>query len=1265
MITFRKIRIWFFLLLTGFTFSLHAQSFTITYDENAMANGEIRFSGSVRGDLADGLPVYRVELPAFSQLAEPEVVFTVESVRTETLPVNNLIPADFRHSAFMVNVRGQKQWFYEIIPVRNNNGKTELITGFSLEVKTRDGKTGQNRFAPPQAFESVLANGDVYKIAVQKTGVHVLDFNFLETKLGIKLNQIDPRNIKIYGNGGGRLPLSNSSFRPDDLEQNAILVFGEDDGKFDNTDYILFYAEGPDKWYYNEFSNQYSFEKNIYDDYNYYFLKIDNTKGIRMNTRPVITASPQLVLDKYESLQHYEEDKINLLGANPGTSGTGKEWYGDYYKGTREYDYTSRFDFTNMLVGEEATVRGVFAGRSNRTSSVRFSFGNNNFTSTIGSVNVGDNEATYAQLGSVNQKINFSEANPAIKVTYPAVAGDSEGWLDYIQVICQKRLVLGTKQEFIRHRDTRNVAIAAFEGLNLGNFVFWDVSHPLYPEAYTLQGNRLFFETVGKNKVFLAHQGISTAYTPVTGEKIQNQNLHQYENADMLVVYHPDFESAVNTFVQHRSVHSGLRIVAARIDQIYNEFSSGRQDPVAIRDMARMLYTRDPEFRYLLLFGDGSYDYKGIMPNLNRENFVPVYETDQSLNPINGFPSDDFFALLDEGEGSDLFGGLDISVGRLPVKNISEANDIVKKIIHYDTSSSTLGDWRVRTGYVADDEDSGRHIIDTDEIARRTFTNFPVFNQQKVYFDAFPQVSTAGDPRFPEANNTLNTNIFAGQLTLTYLGHGGPQGWAQERVLTLKDIKSWTNFDRMFLMITATCSFAAYDDPKIVSPGEEALLNAKGGAIALYSTTRAVFTNSNKELTDAVHRILYQKTEGRAPTFGQVLTDGKNKNSSLFTIENSRKFTLLGDPSQQLALPDEQIVITKINQKNLGDNTDTLKAMTFIQIEGYVADGDMNEISDFNGTLNTTIYDKKNALRTLQNDTRSPLFEFDQYLNIIFRGKSSVKDGKFSFGFWVPKDINYEIGNGRISMYASDGESRDAAGYTHDVLIGGSAGNGVTDDTPPRIEVFMNDESFVSGGITNENPLMLIKLNDDFGINVTGNAVGHDITSVLNDNNSEANVLNEFFEAETDSYKSGTVRFPLKNLEPGKHTIRVKAWDIANNSAEKSTEFLVVNSQQEFLERVINYPNPFSTNTRFEFEHDLNNTTLDIHVYIYSISGKLVKTIEHTGYYQGNRVNDVRWNGRDDYEDRIARGVYLYKIKVHARELNLTRESKFEKLVIL
>ncbi|MFZ1703013.1 MAG: type IX secretion system sortase PorU, partial [Saprospiraceae bacterium] len=1122
-----------------------------------------------------------------------------------------------------------------------------------------------SRNGPTNTFESVLATGEIYKIAVQKTGIHKLDFAFLENKLGIKTINIDPKKIQIFGNGGGPLPVRNGAFRQDDLMENAIFVSGQEDGKFDNTDYVLFYAEGPDKWTYDSLSNSYLFSKNIYADFNYYFLKINQEDGLRIQNLPNVEEVPELTLSTFESVQRYEEDKINLLGANPGTTGSGKEWYGDYFKGTREMDYTSKFDLTNIELGQTTDCKATFVGRASQPSNVQFLFGDKTYSAYLSNVNTNDSEATYASKANLNQKTVFLQSNPKIVVKYPAISVESEGWLDFIEMIVPKKIVLLQDQYTFRHRQTRSVQIAAFDMDGYTNQVVWDISMPGNPFFVNVKNNAVTFKTEGTVKEFISHRNLTSAFEPVSGEKIANQNLHQHDQIDMLIVYHPDFEASAKELQQHRSSYSKLQVVTASIFEVYNEFSSGKTDPVAIRDLSKMLYQRNPNFQYLLLLGDGSYDYKGLMPNLNRENFIPVYETDQSLNPITGFPADDFYGLLDEDEGSDLFGGLDISVGRLPAKSQAEASVMVKKIIHYDTHPNVLGDWRLRTGYAADDEDSGRHIFDTDEIARKSVTNFPVFNQQKVYFDAFPQVSTAGDPRYPEATQSLNSNIFAGQLSLTYLGHGGPQGWAQERVLTLKDIKGWTNYDKLFLMITATCSFAAYDDPKIVSPGEETILNAKGGAVALYSTTRAVYTNSNKELTDAVHKLMFQKVDGVAPTFGQILKDSKNKNSSEFTIENSRKFTLLGDPSQQIALPKENIVITAINQKPFSQNTDTLKAMTFVEIQGQVEDKNNQLLVDFNGTLSTTFYDKKNKLRTLQNDVRSPLFEFDLYQNIIFKGKTSVKNGKFSFGFWIPKDINYNIGNGRISMYASDGISKDASGYSNDILVGGSTKNGIVDDTPPNVDIYMNDESFVQGGITDENPVLLIKLQDDFGINVTGNAVGHDITSILNDNSSSATVLNDFFEAQTDDFRSGTVQYPLKNLSSGKHTIRVKAWDIANNSAEKETDFLVVDSQREFLERVLNYPNPFSTQTNFAFEHDLSNTTLDIHVYIYSVSGKLVKIVEHTSYYTGNRVSDVKWNGKDDFEDRLARGVYLYKIKIHAKELNLTRESKFEKLVIL
>ena len=1266
-----KLQSIFRILIFTFLTSLFAQTgvsqeFQFIYNEAALGAGRWEVTNHTLGLTSEGLPVFRIPVQGRGVGERPEVSLVVKESRRATalaLPVREAV---YKYTTYSSTVRGQKQWFFELIPVRLVGGAPEILVSFSIEVSylSDNEDIGALRF-PPNTTESALADGDLYKIKIEKTGLHVIDDGFLQTKLGLSLGNIDPRNIKIYGNGGGRLPLANNQFRDDDLIENAIFISGENDGKFDNGDYILWYAEGPDVWRYDNTTNLFAHDKNIYDNANYYFLKISGSPSKRIEISPENHIQPDLLLNSYESLLHYEDDVTNLLGANAGTSGTGKDWYGDYYKGTRTYDYTSKFDFSNIVTDEEAEVRGVFAGRSDRSSAVKFQFGNQQYSAGIASVNLGDSETSYANRVGITQKMTFQTVDPTVSVSYPTNSGESEGWLDYLQIICPKKLVLDNTGFSFRHRLSKNVDVAGFSLENYSGHTIWDITDPRHPQVQVIKNNQLIFETKGACRQFFVFKGLENALVPSEGVSLTNQNLHGIADADVLIVYHPDFEDAAKTLLDHRTAFSGLKVVSASTDQVYNEFSSGRLDPTAIRDFARMLYKRDEGFQYLLLFGDGSYDYKGLMPNLNRENFVPVYETDQSLHPINGFPSDDFFALLDDDEGSDLFGGLDIAIGRLPAKNKTEADVMVSKIIHYDTQSSTLGDWRLRSGYAADDEDSGRHIIDTDEIARRTNSNFPLYNQQKTYFDAFPQVATAGDPRYPEANQSLNSNIFAGQLTLTYLGHGGPQGWAQERVLTLKDIKNWTNMDKLFLMITATCSFAAYDDTKIVSPGEEAILNAKGGAIALFSTTRAVYTNSNKELTDAVHRIMFQKINGKAQTFGQILKEGKNKNSSQFTVENSRKFTLLGDPSQPIALPKENIVLTKVNKKNVGEETDTLKAMSFIEMEGYVADANNQILGDFNGTLQTTIYDKINQLRTLENDERSPLFEFEQYQNIIFKGKTSVKDGKFSFKFWVPKDIDYEIGYGRISLYASDGISRDAAGYSNDIKIGGSSGNGIVDDVPPRVDVFMNDESFVSGGITNNDPILLVKLQDDFGINVTGNAIGHDITSVLNNITSEASVLNDFFESDTDSYTSGMVRYPLKDLPAGKHTIKVKAWDIANNSAEKSTEFLVVNGQQEFLDRVLNYPNPFTTNTRFEFDHDLNNTNLNIHVYIYSVSGKLVKTVEHTSFYPGNRVNDVRWNGRDDYEDKLARGVYLYKIKIHAPELNQTRESKFEKLVIL
>ncbi|HFC00045.1 MAG TPA: type IX secretion system sortase PorU, partial [Phaeodactylibacter sp.] len=702
----------------------------------------------------------------------------------------------------------------------------------------------------------------------------------------------------------------------------------------------------------------------------------------------------------------------------------------------------------------------------------------------------------------------------------------------------------------------------------------------------------------------------------------------------------------------HRMSHSNINVTIVRLDQIYNEFASGAADVTAIRDFAKMLLDRSDQFKYLLLFGDGSFDYKNIT-GLNRSddgetnnNIIPPYETNRSLHTIYAFPSDDYFGLLSEGEGTpNLTGKLDIAIGRLPFKNEEEATDMVDKIIHYDTSPNTLGDWKNRIAFVGDDEDSGKHSIDANGVSNLLKSEHKVYNHEKIFLDAYQQVSTSGGQRFPDAVSDINRNIFKGLLSINYLGHGGGSGWAQERILQRQQILNWDNFDKLPLMITATCSFTGYDDPNSVTAGELCMLNKKGGVIGLFTTVRAVFSNSNKELTEAVFRNMFDRgANGEIFTIGDISRIAKNE---LGDTENKRKFALIGDPSMRLALPKYNISTTKINGNVVDTSSqDTIQALQKVTIEGQIEDFDGNILTDFNGKIFPTIFDKSTTVRTLGQDEGSLIFDFDLQKNVIFKGVASVTNGKFTFTFIVPKDINYSYGFGKISYYAHDGVSTDAAGYYDKITIGGTNPNAIADNQPPVVEVYMNSEEFVFGGITDENPVLLVQLSDDNGINVVGNSIGHDLTGVLNENTQNTYILNDFYESALDDYTKGTVRYPLSNLKEGRHKIKVRAWDISNNSAEGYTEFIVANSAEAALKHVLNYPNPFMENTSFQFEHNLPNQVVDVQIRVFSVSGRLVKTIEEQLMTEGTRITGITWDGTDEYGDQLGRGVYLYKVKI-------------------
>ena len=735
----------------------------------------------------------------------------------------------------------------------------------------------------------------------------------------------------------------------------------------------------------------------------------------------------------------------------------------------------------------------------------------------------------------------------------------------------------------------------------------------------------------------------------------------------MVIIYHPDFVNEARRLAEHRADHDDLNVSIVTIEQVYNEFSSGSKDPTAIRNFARLLFERGTQFRYLLLLGDGSFDTRN-MYELGGD-FIPTFQND-SFNPLFAFPADDYYAILESNIATNpLSGRLNIAIGRLPVNTVEEAGAVIDKIVNYDSNPLTFTNWRNQLVFVGDDQDRGLHLDDVNRIADQIGTANPGFNLEKIYLDAFPQVSTPGGARFPSVNEAINTSLFKGTLIVTYLGHGGPNGWAQERILNISDILSWENKDRLPIFITATCSFGGYDDVNFTSAGEEVILNDKGGAVALLTTTRAVFASSNATLTRNVLEQLFSRNENQVPTLGEAMSTAKNSVSTS-TNTNSRKFTLLGDPAQTLAIPEFGVRTEKINGKPVAEMVDdTIRALQRVTLEGAILDGNGAVFESFNGKIFPTVFDKKVSAFTLGQDDDSPVRNFTVQKNVLFKGRSTVSNGRFSFTFVVPKDINYTFGPGKISYYAADeNQLADAGGAFEQVIIGGTDPNAIADNQGPDIEVFMNSEDFVFGGITDENPILLVKLEDENGINVVGNSIGHDLEGTLDQNTQNTLLLNDFYEAELDDHTKGTARFPLSSLEEGRHEIRVKAWDVANNSSEGYTEFVVANSAEIALRHVLNYPNPFTDRTCFQFDHNIKGQELEVLIHIFTVSGRLVKTLEKVIFADGAiRLDDcIEWDGRDDYGDKLSRGIYLYKVKVRTTSSTpLSQESDFEKLVIL
>jgi len=1263
---------------------------TIAWQESIFREGDglkweiPRFIGGIYDDSHPGLPILLVRIPVNGPAGEGVLTEVVTEPMPWTYPgkVGRLSVDEVKTETLVIPTAEGFEACISMIPLVLKNGTYHRILRATMVFRPFVLVSTPTFRKSEFKQESVLKAGEIYQLSIPRRGVYQIRTEFLRNQLRIDPGAINPREVKLYAGHAGPLPLTVQMERTDDLEEIPIQVFGEEDGRWDTGDYLVFYADGPDAWVEDSRRQLFTYENNPYSLVQYIYLIISPQPGKRIATRRR-GAEPSAYSGESDQYAVFEEEKVNLLEAWELAEGSGNEWYGDLFRNTREYRYNNAFQFPGFIPGFASKIRASMVLRALEPST--FTITLNNQTLRSGTAQPvsrleGDfaNIEEYAHPAELFGTINLSEERLSPTVSYPppgGTAGVSQGWLDFIEVNtrCTNRYA-GTPL-FLSDWQAVSEKIWGFRIENGAGIQVWDITRPFGIAAEevtsTTNESRFAFAPEGILRRFVAFKAADNLPAPAFTTRILNQNLHAIGSTDMLIVYPRAFERAARRLAEHRSTHDKFKVTLAAVESIFHEFSSGKPDPAAIRNFARMVYQRGSGLRYLLLLGDGSYDHR----NLNKQgnNPIPTFQR-ESLNPLYAFPSDDFYGILDGDNQTDILTGkLVLGVGRIPVNSPLEAEAIIEKIVRYDRDPEAFDSWRNRLVFVADDEDGNLHLSDADEIAEKLQARQPELNLEKIYLDAYPQVATSGGNRFPEVTESINQAVFRGALAITYLGHGSPKGWAQERVLTIPDIVNWRNRQKMPLLITATCSFSAYDDPGFTSAGEEAFLNPGGGAIALLTTVRAVFANQNAELTDQTLQALFRRRNGETPAMGDAMREAKNSLTGSFITINSRKYALIGDPSQRPGIPRYRVETTALNGKptSQGIPSDTLGAMNKVQIEGEIQDATGKRIDSFNGQVKPAVFDKIQEVRTLGQDNGSIPTAYDARKNSLFNGNVSVKNGKFTFSFIVPKDIDYRSGTGKISYYAvRDNRREDAGGYFNQIRIGGTGGTPVSDNRGPEISLFLNNTGFRDGALTHPDPMLIVQLKDDFGINVVGNSIGHDLEAILDEDSKNTYVLNDFYTALADRPNEGEVRFPFRNLSEGKHSLRVKAWDVANNASEATLQFVVSRTMDIRLDRVLNYPNPFTTRTCFQFTHSLGNMPLEARVEIYTITGQRVRTLEAewSATEQLTPADCIAWDGRDDFGDPLARGIYLYKIFVATAdrtENQITGESRMEKLVIL
>lgn len=1080
---------------------------------------------------------------------------------------------------------------------------------------------------------SVLSSGKWFRFEAPEEGFYKITKTMLSS-FGIDANSVNPKTIKIYNNGGKVLPEYIYADRPVDLVENVLLVFGEEDGKFDDNDYILFYSRGTNFWEFDSLSQSVHRRSNIYSKENFYWITSGGNNGKRIQNKVSLNAQPSIIKNSTSAYNYWEEDKINI-------GKSGRLFLGDEFSETmKSRTYSNKLD--SRVQNSVIKYHYKFVNASSSNTLFRVEESSNILIENI--INGYSDEYTYGILdeGDLSFSGSLADNRSLLKFTFNASGATAYGYLDFFEINYQKELKPAEDYlVFFSDKSNGNTEyrLSNFSSTDIKVFDVTNFSDvKLISNPITQSGGEYRFQSIESGIKTSKYIALTSAKykTPVNSSEIKNQNLHgTVSGAELIVIAPKEFKDQAERLknLKEKEIKIPISTAIVFIDEIYNEFSCGMKDPVAIRDFLRFAYFNwQIKPKYVLLLGDGDYDYKNI-EKYNR-NIIPAYETEESLDEIYSYCWDDWFAYID---GSDNL--VDIALGRLNAQNLSDAKLIVDKIISYETNNDQSV-WRNTISLVADDAltSTGPDFAENTEQSETLANNYipSSFDLKKIYLAMYPTVQTSLGRRKPAVNQAIIDAANNGTVMLNFIGHGSPDLWTHEQVFVKSVSVPQLRNSNYFFLTAATCDFGYFDNPSNQSGAEELVLKDNSGAIGVFSAVRPVYSTFNAMLNQEFYFNLLKSNRDSLnlpTTVGKAYMHTKVN----FYDANSQKYFLLGDPSLRLKFPQYSAKVDSVNGF-ANTNDIQIKALQKVNIKGTIKKADGSNWTNYNGEGLLTIYDSE---RKIPLPEISSSFEATLQGGVIFRGRISIINGKFSSSFNVPKDISYENKNGRIIFYFYNNES-DGLGFSNKIIVGGTDSNSVNDGKGPKIDISFDDLNYQGAYLVTANSNLLIKLEDESGLNTTGTGVGHKLEGIVNDNKSDPIDFTNYFTGDLDSEgKSGLIKFKLNNFEVGEYKIEAKAFDVFNNSSSEISFFKLTSNDDLIIDYVMNYPNPFSSNTAFTFQQNLA-APLNVKIKIFSIAGRLINELEN------NFINDkfvkINWDGKDKDGNDLANGTYLYKL---------------------